>query len=101
MRIEKFRSNELELKRGNQVQIIIDNTVVTAFEGEMISTVLHVEGISKFQRKHKTRKPAGIYCGMGICYECLVTINGVQNIRACQTPVSEGMIITTGIEEKS
>ncbi|MFH2037980.1 MAG: 2Fe-2S iron-sulfur cluster-binding protein, partial [Chloroflexota bacterium] len=27
----------------------------------------------------------GLYCGMGICYECIVTVNGRPNVRACQT----------------
>jgi sarcosine oxidase subunit alpha len=33
----------------------------------------------------------GMYCGMGICQECRVTIDGLPNVRACMTPVTEGM----------
>jgi len=101
MRIEKLGSNRPIIKRGKQVTVMINEKPTIAFEGEMVSSVLHAEGIRTFHHKHKTGKPAGIYCGMGICYECLVCINGVPNIRACQTPVSDGMNIITSIEERS
>ncbi len=101
MRIEKRNPNGQELVRGNEITVTINNVPVIAYEGELVSTVLHEEGIHTFQIKHKTSNPSGIYCGMGICYECLVTINGVPNTRACQTSVAEGMIIETDHKEIS
>lgn len=98
MRIETKTGNQQILKRGKPVLITVNQKNVTAYEGELVSTVLHCEGIRVFQRKHMNGRPSGIYCGMGICYECLVKINGVPNIRACQTPVEDGMIISTDIE---
>lgn len=83
------------------MNILINQHKVTAFEGELVSTVLHAEGIRTFDRKHKTGNSSGIYCGMGICYECLVTIDGVPNIRACQTPVENMMVIETSDGNKS
>ena len=41
----------------------------------------------------KTGQPRGIFCGMGVCYDCLVTIDGVPNQRACMTQVKDGMEI--------
>jgi NADH dehydrogenase/NADH:ubiquinone oxidoreductase subunit G len=32
---------------------------------------------------------------MGLCYECLVTVDGIPNVRACLTPVAEGMVVET------
>lgn len=101
MRIEKITDDDPKLKRGKPVLITVNQKQVTAYEGELVSTVLHCEGIRVFQRKHKNGNPSGIYCGMGICYECLVKINGVPNIRACQTPILDGMIVSTDTEEKS
>ncbi len=98
MRIETKIGNQQKLKRGEPIHITINQKNVTAFEGELVSTVLHCEGIRVFQRKHMNVRPSGIYCGMGICYECLVKINGVPNIRACQTPIVDGMIISTDNE---
>ncbi|WP_430388831.1 2Fe-2S iron-sulfur cluster-binding protein [Dyella sp. 20L07] len=39
-----------------------------------------------------TRAPL---CGMGVCFECRVRVNGVAHVRACMTPVSEGMQVQT------
>ena len=88
------------VNRGKILNIIINGNDVQAFEGELVSTVLQSEGISVFNLKHKTGKPAGIYCGMGVCYECLVNVDGVPNIRACQTFIKDGMVINTGDQVK-
>jgi sarcosine oxidase subunit alpha len=101
MRITNSSSKHSIRKRGRSVDILINQHKVTAFEGELVSTVLHAEGIRTFDRKHKTGNSSGIYCGMGICYECLVTIDGVPNIRACQTPVENMMVIETSDGNKS
>jgi hypothetical protein len=95
MRITNPSSKHSIPKRGRAVEIFINQHKVFAFEGELVSTVLHAEGIRTFNRKHKTSNPSGIYCGMGICYECLVIIDGIPNIRACQTLIENMMVIET------
>ena len=37
--------------------------------------------------------PRGVYCGMGVCFDCLVVVDGVPNTRACVTWVREGMVV--------
>jgi predicted molibdopterin-dependent oxidoreductase YjgC len=95
MRITKTTSDLPALRRGKSIEVTIDGRKAQAFEGELVSTVLQAEGISIFSRKHTTGRPSGIYCGMGVCYECLVTVNGTANIRACQTLATDRMVIET------
>lgn len=95
MRIDKKNSKGCVIKRGNPIQVMINDTQVTAYDGELVASVLLAEGIRTFHSKHKTGRPSGIYCGMGVCYECLVTINGIEKVRACQTQVENGMVIKT------
>lgn len=95
MRITKTSINLPALQRGKTIEVTIDGRKVQAFEGELVSTVLQAENITVFGRKHTTGRPSGIYCGMGVCYECLVTINGMANIRACQTFAADQMVIAT------
>jgi predicted molibdopterin-dependent oxidoreductase YjgC len=95
MRITRITSLLPAYRRGKSIEVTIDGRKVHAYEGELVSTVLQAEGISTFARKHTTGKPSGVYCGMGVCYECLVTINGVSNIRACQTFAADQMVIET------
>ena len=96
MRIPETTSDLPNCYRGHSIEVVVNGRKVRAFEGELVSTVLLAEGISVFGRKDKSGRPAGLYCGMGICYECLVTIDGIPNIRACQTCVIEDMTIETG-----
>ena len=95
MRITKTTPDHLTYRRGKSIEVTIDGQKTQAFDGELVSTVLQAEGIVIFSRKHTTGQPCGVYCGMGVCYECLVTINGINNIRACQTFAADQMVIQT------
>jgi predicted molibdopterin-dependent oxidoreductase YjgC len=96
MRISDTTSALPVFQRGKSIEVMVDGRKVKAFEGEFVSTVLHSEAISIFARKHTTGRPSGIYCGMGVCYECLVTIDGISNVRSCQTYAVDQMVIETG-----
>ena len=39
--------------------------------------------------------PRGVFCGMGVCHDCLMTVDGVPNVRACMTPVRDGLRVET------
>lgn len=95
MRIDRSSPELPAVQRGRQIEIFIDGDSVTAFKGETVAAVLLAEGIRTFGHSSETGKPRSMYCGIGICYQCLVTVDGVPNIRACQTPVADGMAIET------
>ena len=95
MRVTRHNAHLPQVERGPLVHVLVDGQTVTAYQGEMVAAVLLAEGIRAFRRDASGR-PRGLYCGMGICYDCLVTVDGVANVRACVTPVSAGMVIVTG-----
>lgn len=95
MRINPSSSLLSDVKRGKRVKISVDGKPFDAFEGETIAAVLLSAGIRTFRLSQKHKEPRSLYCGMGICFECLVTVNGVYAVRACITPVAEGMQIET------
>jgi predicted molibdopterin-dependent oxidoreductase YjgC len=76
--------------RGNVITIYINGQPVTAYPGETIAAVLLTEGRRIFRRTDGGQ-PRGLFCGMGICYDCLVTVDELPNVRACVTAVAEGM----------
>lgn len=84
------------LNRGQKVTISVNGRICEACEGESLHGVLFAEGYTTLRKTMKTGLPRGIFCGMGVCYECLVTINGIPNQRACMTRVEEGMEIFVG-----
>jgi sarcosine oxidase subunit alpha len=81
------------VSRGKEIRIVVNGRSCSAFEGETVHAALLAAGHRGLRKTVKTGRPRGIFCGMGICYDCLVTIDGVPNRRACMTPVEDGMEI--------
>ncbi|SHF96148.1 2Fe-2S iron-sulfur cluster binding domain-containing protein [Kaistia soli DSM 19436] len=79
-----------------RITLLVDGRRVESVAGRPLGAVLHGEGNPILRRTAKGEEPRGLFCGMGICFECLVTVDGRPNIRACITPVSDGMRIETG-----
>ena len=80
------------LQRGRQIVFFVNGRSTTAHVGETIHAALIAAGYLQF-RKSKTHQPRGVFCGMGVCHECLVTVNKGPTQRACATMVEEGMEI--------
>ena len=81
------------LERGRQVSLTLDGCVVTGYEGETVAAVLLAEGHIA-TRSTRGGSLRGVYCGMGVCFDCLVVVDGVPNTRACVTWVREGMRVS-------
>jgi sarcosine oxidase subunit alpha len=77
-------------KRGRKIVFFVNGRSTTAYMGETIHAALIAAGYRRF-RKSKTHQPRGVFCGMGVCYECLVAVNNGSTRRACVTLVEEGM----------
>ncbi len=61
--------------------------------GEPIAAALMAHGIRILRYDRTTEEPRGIYCGIGHCYECRMTVNGTRDVRSCLVPVRDGMQI--------
>ncbi len=95
MRINLSSSLLPEVQRGRQVKINVNGMPMEAYEGETIAAALLASGVYIFRLSQKKKEPRGIFCGMGACLECLVTVDGIHDIRACVTQVMDGMQIET------
>jgi predicted molibdopterin-dependent oxidoreductase YjgC len=89
------RRVEKGVQRGRRFEIEVDGEKLTAYEGETIAAVLLAAGKRTLRTTHVRKHPRGVYCGIGLCYECIMTIDGVPNTRACQTPASPGCRVLT------
>jgi predicted molibdopterin-dependent oxidoreductase YjgC len=72
-----------------------DGEELRAAEGETIAVALFVAGKQALRTTERLGEPRGIFCNMGVCFECLVEIDGHANLRACQTVVRAGMKVRT------
>lgn len=76
--------------RGPAVTLTVDGRPVSAYAGESVAAVLLAEGLAA-TRTTPGGAPRGVFCGMGVCFDCLVVVDGVPNTRACMTFVADGM----------
>ncbi|MFO1090832.1 MAG: FAD-dependent oxidoreductase [Hyphomicrobiales bacterium] len=89
-----MRAKGSALRPEETVTVSFDGRTVPARRGESIAAALVAAGTLRFRT---TREGAarGPFCGMGVCHECLVEVDGVPNVRACMTKVSGAHEIRT------
>ena len=77
--------------RGRAVTILVDGGRVDAREGESVLAALWAGGVRALHRTARTGEARALLCGIGVCFDCLVTVDGVRSTRACMTPVRDGL----------
>ena len=83
------------IERGPAIRLEVDGQAIPAYEGETVAAALLASGRRVFRHAAPDDAPRGIFCGIGMCFECLVTVDGTHIVRACVTPVRDGMQVTT------
>ena len=81
-------------RRGAVVRFSFDGREVSGHAGESVAAALWAAGVRGLRRSSARAEPRGIYCNMGICYDCLVDVGG-REVRACMTAVREGLVVRT------
>ena len=81
--------------RGPVLEILVDGRPVPAFAGESVMAALLAAGHRRGRTTARRGEWRGPYCGMGICFDCVMTIDGQPNVRTCRTPVRAGMRVET------
>ena len=77
-----------------KLKIKINGKETTAYRGDAVLAPLVAAGNKMLKKSRKLDENRGPLCGMGVCYECQVTINGMPNQRACMTEVEDEMVIS-------
>jgi len=90
MRIEQHPI--LEFRRGRRITFTFDGRPIEAYEGETIAAALHAAGVRVLSRT-RSGAPRGLFCAIGKCSSCLMTVDGIPNVKTCVTPVREGMVV--------
>jgi predicted molibdopterin-dependent oxidoreductase YjgC len=80
-----------------EVTIFVDGKELKAYKGEPILAALLANDIKVTRYTTKQNRPRGLFCGIGRCTDCVMTVNREPNIRTCITPVEDGMRIQTQI----
>lgn len=81
---------------GRPVTLYLDGRPLAAEEGEPIATALWAHGVRTLRRTPRAGEPRGIFCALGRCTDCVMTVDGQPNVRTCVTAVRDGMRVETG-----
>ena len=83
---------------GRAVTFRFDGAEIEGLEGETIAASLSAAGVVAF-RTTPSGAPRGLYCGIGACFDCVVTIDGRIGQRACMAKVADGMVVSGAMPE--
>lgn len=85
----------LDFPAGREVTFTLDGKQITGIEGEPIAAALHAAGVRVLRHSPVLGRARGFFCAIGTCSSCLMTVDGVPNVRACTEPLKQGMVIET------
>ena len=80
-------------RRPRRVTLTLDGAPVEVFEGDSVAAALLGANPAYTRRSPVSGAPRAPYCMMGICFECLVEIDGIPNRQACMVQVRDGMSV--------
>ena len=85
----------LEFRRGDEVTFSFDGQEMKGYGNETIAVALHANGVRKLSHSLHKKRARGFYCAIGNCSSCMMTVDGMPNVKTCIELVREGMVVTT------
>ncbi|MFI7026335.1 (2Fe-2S)-binding protein [Micromonospora sp. NPDC049900] len=83
------------MSRSDEFEILFDGTPVPCRDGWTVGAALTAAGVLSWRNTRVGGRPRGLFCGIGICFDCLVTVNGQPSLRACLVPATPGDDVRT------
>jgi predicted molibdopterin-dependent oxidoreductase YjgC len=63
--------------------------------GQTVAAALWADGVRSWRTTRGADRPRGLFCGIGVCFDCLVTLDGRPDLRACLAPARDGLDVRT------
>jgi hypothetical protein len=79
-------------------EITVDGRPLPAEPGQTIAAALLTSGMATWRRTRFGDAPRGLFCGIGVCFDCLVTVNDRRSVRACLIEAQPGDVVTTDLD---
>jgi predicted molibdopterin-dependent oxidoreductase YjgC len=76
-------------------EVTFDGQTLPMEPGQTVAAVLIAAGIRSWRTTRVDGRPRGLFCGIGVCFDCLVTVNGVPSVRACIIEARPGDVISS------
>lgn len=71
-------------------EITFDGRPIGVVAGQTVGAALTAAGIRSWRRTRLDGRPRGLFCGIGVCFDCLITVNDRPGLRACQVEARPG-----------
>jgi predicted molibdopterin-dependent oxidoreductase YjgC len=68
-----------------------DGRPVAFRPGQSVGAALTAAGVRSWRSTRVDGRPRGLFCGIGVCFDCLLVVDGRPNERACIVPADAGM----------
>jgi D-hydroxyproline dehydrogenase subunit gamma len=94
-RLLPWRDDPTQPTEPVPLTISVDGLPVTGIVGQSLAGVILASGTVGFRRTSQDGRPRGVFCGIGVCYDCLVEVNGLRDVRACQRRAADGGVVVT------
>lgn len=85
------------LAPGPKLAFSFEGRTIQGFAGESVAAALLRAGIAGTRMAPQAGEPRGYYCGMGVCWECVVEIEGEGTARGCLYPAREGLVVRAAV----
>jgi hypothetical protein len=92
------RDNDPIGRTDRPIHITVDGRPVPGIAGQTIAGILLAAGRTSW-RTTRSGAPRGVFCGIGACFDCVLTVNGVPDVRACRRRAADGDDIRTQSRE--
>lgn len=79
---------------SEEITLTFDGRPVPAVAGDSVGAALTRAGVRAWRNTRRKGRPRGLFCGIGICYDCLLTVDGAPDQRACLVPATDGMVLS-------
>jgi predicted molibdopterin-dependent oxidoreductase YjgC len=72
-----------------------DGAAVPFAPGQTVGAALWAQGVRSWRRTRIAGRPRGLFCGIGVCFDCLVEVDGRPDERACLVLAEPGLVVRT------
>jgi len=74
-------------------ELTFDGRTIAFRPGQTIGAALTAAGVTSWRTTRGSGEPRGLFCGIGVCYDCILTVDEHRSRRACVTPALDGQVV--------
>ena len=79
------------------IEFTFDGEKINAITGQSVAAALLAANQRALRKTRFNKNDRGVFCGIGVCFDCLVVIDGITNQRACLIEAKPGMRVQTQV----